>query len=107
VTCIERTFPAAGASGASFSVDEWGGSSRERTVVRERIRRLKICRYPAELVDRENSGSVRPGRRAEMLQAGTTRSGRASNAARQPDHRPERPSAANGKKKVTRRRRSS
>jgi glycine/D-amino acid oxidase-like deaminating enzyme len=91
VICVERSFPAAGASGASFSVDissrktpkaffdlsvaaagehavlehelgatpwrhpaitlEWGQTAHERTVVRERVQRLRGWGYPAELID--------------------------------------------------------
>jgi len=92
VVCVERSFPGAGASGASFSVDissrktpkaffdlsvaaagehvalahalgaapwrhpmamfEWGQTAHERSVVRERVERLKDWGYPAELMDR-------------------------------------------------------
>jgi glycine/D-amino acid oxidase-like deaminating enzyme len=100
VVCIERTFPAAGASGASFSVDissrktpkaffdlsvaaarehaalehelgvtrwrhptitlEWGQTTRERAVIRERVRRLRDWGYPAELIDRRAAERLTP-----------------------------------------------
>jgi glycine/D-amino acid oxidase-like deaminating enzyme len=100
VICIERSFPAAGASGASFSVDissrktpkaffdlsvaaarehgalehelgvtpwrhpaitlEWGQTAHERTVVRERVQRLRDWGYPAELIDRRAAERLAP-----------------------------------------------
>ena len=100
VICVERSFPGAGASGASFSVDvssrktpkaffdlsvaaarehaaleralgaapwrhraitlEWGRTAHERTVVRERVQRLRGWGYPAELIDRRAAERVAP-----------------------------------------------
>jgi glycine/D-amino acid oxidase-like deaminating enzyme len=100
VVCVERSFPGAGASGASFSVDissrktpkaffdlsvaaarehaaleqelgaapwrhpaitlEWGQTAHERTVVRERVQRLRDWGYPAELIDRRAAERLLP-----------------------------------------------
>jgi phytoene dehydrogenase-like protein len=117
VICVERSFPAAGASGASFSVDissrktpkaffdlsvaaarehaalehelsvtpwrhptitlEWGQTAHERTVVRERVQRLRSWGYPAELIERRTRRPAHRGsagrRRRPVLGRGAQR----------------------------------